>query len=58
MTEQSINVGSGIVKMSARPTKFFVDGQGEYWICDADVDPNGDFGAQGCSPHSEVHLVK
>ncbi|UCG85739.1 MAG: hypothetical protein JSW71_17740 [Gemmatimonadota bacterium] len=59
MTQSSgISVGSGIVKQSARPIKVVVDQSGEYWICDADVDPNGDLGAQGCAPHSEIHLVK
>jgi hypothetical protein len=53
-----INVGNGIFKQSARPTKIFVDGAGEYWICDADVDPSGEFRSQGCAAHSEVHLVK
>ncbi|KPK62368.1 MAG: hypothetical protein AMS21_07700 [Gemmatimonas sp. SG8_38_2] len=57
-SNRSINIGGGIVKQSARPIKFLVDGSGEYWICDAGVDPKGDLGAQGCVAHSSVHLVK
>jgi hypothetical protein len=53
-----INVGRGIQKTSARPVKVMVDRSGEYWLCDADADPSKDFLAQGCAPHSEVHLVK
>jgi len=51
--------GNGIVKTSARPIEIHVDSQGEYWICDKGV-PGGtiDFRSAGCSPHSEVHLVK
>jgi hypothetical protein len=58
MSQSKKNVGSGIIKPSARPIKFVVDSAGEYWICDATVDPTGDLGAQGCSAHSDIHLVK
>ena len=58
MSGSTINVGRGIQKTSARPTKVMVDQAGEYWICDADVDPSKDFFAQGCAAHSDVHLVK
>ena len=58
MSINRANVGSGIIKQSARPTKVLVDSAGEYWICDSNVDPSGDLGAQGCSAHSDVHLVK
>ena len=42
-----------------RSIEIHVDSQGEYWICDKGV-PAGtsDFRAAGCTPHSEVHLVK
>ena len=33
---------------AARPMKVIRDDKGEYWICDADVDPAGDPEAQGC----------
>jgi hypothetical protein len=58
MSGNMLNVGRGIQKTSARPTKVVVDRTGEYWICDADVDPTGDFLTQGCVAHSDVHLVK
>jgi len=32
----------------ARPLKFFKDKEGNGWLCDKDVDPNGDLKAQGC----------
>ena len=32
----------------ARPLKYFRDKDGYGWLCDKDVDPNGDFAAQGC----------
>lgn len=52
-------VGNGIVKESARPIEIHVDSQGEYWICDKGVAAGtSDFRAAGCTPHSEVHLVK
>lgn len=31
-----------------RPLVFVKDRQGEGWLCDKDVDPNGDLKAQGC----------
>jgi hypothetical protein len=32
----------------ARPLKFVKDKDGNGWLCDKDVDPNGDLAAQGC----------
>jgi hypothetical protein len=32
----------------ARPMKVFVDQHGNEWLCDAHVDPNGNFSGQGC----------
>ena len=32
----------------ARPLKYFKDKDGYGWLCDKDIDPNGDFAAQGC----------
>lgn len=31
-----------------RPLKFVKDRDGDGWLCDQDVDPNGDLKAQGC----------
>jgi len=32
----------------ARPLKFFKDKDGRGWLCDKDIDFNGDLKAQGC----------
>jgi hypothetical protein len=32
----------------ARPLRFFRDRQGNGWLCDRDIDPEGDLRAQGC----------
>lgn len=32
----------------ARPLKYFKDADGNGWLCDKDIDPYGDFEAQGC----------
>ena len=32
----------------ARPLKFFKDKEGNGWLCDKDIDPDGDLVAQGC----------
>ena len=32
----------------ARPLVFFKDKEGNGWLCDKNVDPDGDFEAQGC----------
>lgn len=56
---RSRNVGSGIVKNSARPIKVVVGPDGEYFICDKDADISGfDFSGAGCTAHSDVHLIK
>jgi len=34
--------------MPARPLKFFKDKNGNGWLCDKDINPNGDFEAQDC----------
>lgn len=38
----------------ARPMKFFKDKDGCGWLCDKDVDPDGDLAAQGCWRCDEV----
>jgi len=54
-----IHIGKGILKPGVRPVKVYVDDDGEYWLCDGDVDPTTkDFREAGCAAHSEVHLVK
>jgi hypothetical protein len=32
----------------ARPLRYFRDAEGNGWICDKDIDPDGDLEAQGC----------
>jgi hypothetical protein len=32
----------------ARPLRFVKDEAGEFWLCDKDVDVEGDLAAQGC----------
>ena len=32
----------------ARPLRFVKDREGNGWLCDRDVDPDGDLEAQGC----------
>ena len=61
MSEKTVNlhIGKGILKPGTRPIKIHVDADGEYWICDKDVDPStDDFRKEGCVAHSDVHLVK
>ena len=54
-----LHIGKGILRPGTRPIKVYVDENGEYWICDADVDPKSeDFRKEGCAAHSEIHLVK
>jgi len=54
-----INIGNGILKPGTRPVKVFVDKQGEYWLCDANVDPNStDFRKSGCTAYSEVSMYE
>ncbi|KPK56168.1 MAG: hypothetical protein AMS21_12935 [Gemmatimonas sp. SG8_38_2] len=58
-TTTKLHIGEGILKPGTRPIKVYVDDAGEYWICDADVDPKSeDFRRDGCVAHSDVHLVK
>ena len=33
---------------AARPLKYFKDKDGNGWLCDKDIDSNGDLEAQGC----------
>lgn len=33
---------------AARPLKYVKDKEGNGWLCDADIDLNGDLKAQGC----------
>ena len=48
-----MKLGNGIVKVSERPIKIYVDQQNEIWYCDANVKPDEDFLAAGCSRLSD-----
>jgi hypothetical protein len=54
---KKIHFGKGILRPGTRPIKVFVDKSGEYWLCDANVDPESeDFRKQGCVAHSDVQM--
>ncbi len=40
----------------ARPMKFFKDMEGNGWLCDKDVDVDGDLRAQGCWRCDEIEF--
>jgi len=50
MSETNNNKTSTTVSAhkAARPLKYFKDEVGNGWLCDANVDFNGDLEAQGC----------
>jgi len=52
------NLGNGINKTSARPVRIHVGTDGEYWLCDADVDRDTDYAREGCTPHSSVPMAE
>lgn len=55
--EKKIHIGEGILKPGIRPVKVYVDKEGEYWLCDADVDPESkDFRREGCTAYSETQM--
>ena len=54
-----LHVGKGVLKPGLRPIKVHVDDAGEYWLCDADVDPTtNNFREQGCTAHSEIQMAE
>jgi hypothetical protein len=54
---KKIHVGQGILKPGIRPIKVYVDKDGEYWLCDANLDPeSSDFRKEGCTPYSETQM--
>ena len=56
---KKVHVGKGILKPGTRPVKIYVDKNGEYWLCDADVDPeSADFRKEGCSAHGEIQMAE
>jgi hypothetical protein len=56
---KKINIGQGILKPGTRPIKVYVDKHGEYWLCDADVDPESpNFEKEGCTSYSETQMAE
>lgn len=56
---KKLHVGKGILKPGVRPVKVYVDKNGEYWLCDAEVDPESDdFRKEGCTAHGEIHMAE
>ena len=59
MSSINPHIGNGIFKPGVRPIKVLVGDDGEYWLCDSDVDPNNkNFREQGCTAHSEIHMAE
>lgn len=58
-TPKKVHIGNGVFKPGARPIKVVVDAAGEWWICDADVDPHSkDFKENGCSTYGDIHMAE
>jgi hypothetical protein len=59
MATAEIHIGNGVLKPGTRPIKVFVDQDGEYWLCDADVNPKSvDFRKEGCTAHGEIQMAE
>ncbi len=57
--EKKIHIGNGVLKPGVRPIKVYVDTDGEYWLCDAHVNPEAeDFRAEGCTSYSETQMAE
>jgi hypothetical protein len=52
------NLGNGINRSSARPVRVKVGRDGEYWLCDADVEHGVDYARAGCTAHSSVPMAE
>ena len=58
-SNKKLHFGEGVLKPGIRPIQIHVDDDGEYWLCDADIDPTSkDFREQGCVAHSEVQMAE
>ena len=52
-----IHVGKGVLRPGTRQVKIHVDRDGQYWLCEADVDPaSDDFRKKGCVTYREAVL--
>lgn len=54
--DKKIHLGKGILKPGTRPIKVIVDDQGEYWLCDAEVDPANV--KNDCTAHGSIHMAE
>jgi len=48
MDEDTRELASTDTHHPARPLKYFKDKDGYGWLCDKDIDPDGDLREQGC----------
>ncbi len=58
MSDTKIHLGNGILKPGTRPLTVHVDAQGEYWLCDANVDPKTDNLEDHCTAHGSIHMAE
>jgi hypothetical protein len=58
MTEKKIHLGEGILKPGTRPIKVVVDENGEYYLCDADVDTEKQDVKDVCTGHGSIHMAE
>ena len=54
--EKKIPLGSGILKPGTRPIQVVVDDNGEYWLCDANVDKSRL--KEDCTAHGSIHMAE
>ena len=55
---KKVHLGEGVLKPGIRPIKVYLDENGEYWLCDADVDETIDLKEQACWRCSEVPFTR
>jgi len=48
MNDEQRNEASTDTHIPARPLKYFKDGDGNGWLCDKDINFDGDLEEQGC----------
>ena len=52
------NLGNGIIRNSARPIRVHVGSDGDYWLCDRDVESGADYDESGCVSHSSIPMAE
>ncbi len=48
MADENQSSATGRAHVPARPIKYVQDAEGNGWLCDSDVDIDGNLEAQGC----------